>query len=283
MNWTVEMMCAVLEVSASSYYYDLRMGGSKRKQRKDEAKTKISETYFASRQRYGSPRIAMELTKMGYSISQTTVSKRMNEMGIRSRIGKKYKVTTDSNHKEPIADNILNRDFYASAPGEKCVSDITYIQTIEGFIYLTTVLDLYDRKIIGWSLSDGMKTSQTVLPALKNAIANRKLKKNMIFHSDRGVQYCCKQTVNYLNCYQFQQSMSRKGNCWDNAVAESFFKTFKAELIYGCKLKTKEQLRLEIFEYIECWYNKKRRHSALDNLTIDEFNNECNKYSKNVA
>lgn len=277
------MMCQVLGVSYSGYYSYRRLGVGKRIQRKEEAKQKISETYFQSKQRYGSPRIAMELKKTGYAISQTTVSKRMNEMGIRSRIGKKYKVTTDSNHKEPIADNILNRDFYASAPGEKCVSDITYIQTIEGFIYLTTVLDLYDRKIIGWSLSDGMKTSQTVLPALKNAIANRKLKKNMLFHSDRGVQYCCKQMVNYLNFYQFQQSMSRKGNCWDNAVAESFFKTFKSELIYGCKLKTKEQLRVEIFEYIECWYNKKRRHSALDNLTIDEFNNKCNKYSKNVA
>jgi putative transposase len=277
------MMCYVLEVSTSGYYAFRRMGAGKREQRKKEAKEKISETYFASKQRYGSPRIAMELNQIGYAISQTTVAKRMNEMGIRSKIGKKYKITTDSNHKEPIAENILNREFYASAPGEKCVSDITYIQTIEGFIYLTTVLDLYDRKIIGWSLSDGMKTSETVLPALKNAIANRKLMKNMIFHSDRGVQYCCKSTVNYLKHYDFKQSMSRKANCWDNAVAESFFKTFKSELIYGYKLKPKAQLELEIFDYIECWYNKKRRHSALDNLTIDEFNNVYNKYSKNVA
>ena len=282
-KWTVEMMCKVLEVSTSGYYYYRGFDCGKRDQRKQEAKEKISETYFGSHQRYGSPRIAAELTKSGYSISQTTVAKRMHEMSIRSKIGKKYKLTTDSNHTEPIAQNILNRDFQAATPGEKCVSDITYIQTIEGFIYLTTVLDLYDRKIIGWSLSNGMTTSQTVLPALKNAIANRKLKKNMLFHSDRGVQYCSKQTVNYLKAYQFKQSMSRKGNCWDNAVAESFFKTLKSELIYGCKLKTKEQLRVEIFEYIECWYNKKRRHSALGNLTIDEFNSENNNSNKFVA
>lgn len=277
------MMCEVLEVSISSYYSYCRFGAGKRELRKEEAKVKISEAYFASRQRYGSPRIAKELQETGYSISQITVAKRMSEMGIRSKIGKKFKVTTDSNHTEPIAENILNREFHANAPSQKWVSDITYIHTVDGFIYLTTVLDLYDRKIVGWSLSNGMKTSQTVLPALKNAIANRKPNKDMLFHSDRGVQYCAKQTVNYLNFYHIKQSMSRRGNCWDNAVAESFFKTFKSELIFGCKLKTKEQLRVEIFEYIECWYNKKRRHSTLGYLTIDEFNNVCNKYSKNVA
>jgi transposase InsO family protein len=277
------MMCEMLEISTSGYYYYRRFGYGKREQRKQEAKEKISATYFSSHQRYGSPRIAVELTKRGFSISQTTVAKRMREMSIRSKIGKKHIATTDSNHTEPIAQNILNRDFQAAAPGEKCVSDITYIHTAEGFIYLTTVLDLYDRKIIGWCLSDGMATSQTVLPALKNAIANRKLRKDMLFHSDRGVQYCSRQTVNYLNAYQFRQSMSRKGNCWDNAVAESFFKTLKTELIYGGRLKTKEQLAVEIFEYIECWYNKKRRHSALGNLTIDEFNSENNNFNKYVA
>ncbi len=277
------MMCEVLEVSTSGYYYFRAFGCGKREQRKQEAKEKISATYFSSHQRYGSPRITVELTKSGYPISQTTVAKRMHEMRIRSKIGKRYVVTTDSNHTEPIAQNILNREFQAAAPGEKCVSDITYIHTVNGFIYLTIVLDLYDRKIIGWSLSNGMTTSQTVLPALKNAIANRKLKKEMLFHSDRGVQYCSKQTVNYLNAYQFKPSMSRKGNCWDNAVAESFFKTLKSELIYGCKLKTKQQLRVEIFEYIECWYNKKRRHSALGNLIIDEFNAKLNNYSKYVV
>jgi transposase InsO family protein len=277
------MMCEVLEISSSGYYYYRHFSYSKREQRKQEAKEKISATYFSSHQRYGSHRIAVELTKRGFPMSQTNVAKRMREMSIRSKIGKKYIATTDSNHTEPIVQNILNRDFRAAVPGEKYVSDITYIHTVDGFIYLTKVLDLYNRKIIGWSLNNGMTTSQTVLPALKNAIANRKLKKDMLFHSDRGVQYCSKQTVNYLNAYQFKQSMSRKGNCWNNAVAESFFKTLKAELIYGCKLKTKQQLTVEIFEYIECWYNKKRRHSALGNLTIDEFNSENNNFNKYVA
>jgi len=167
------MMCKVLEVSTSGYYCSRDFGCGKREQRKQEAKEKISATYFSSHQRYGSPRIAIELTKSGYPISQTTVTKRMHEMSMRSKIGKRYVVTTDSKHTEPIAQNILNRDFQAASPGEKCVSDITYIQTSEGFIYLTTVLDLYDRKIIGWCLSNGMTTIQTVLPALKNAIANR--------------------------------------------------------------------------------------------------------------
>lgn len=160
------------------------IGCGKREQRKQEAKEKASVTYFSSRQRYGSSRIAIELTKSSYPISQTTVAKRMHEMSIQSKIGKRYVVTTDSNHTEPIAQNILNRDFQTAAPGEKCVSDITYIHTVDGFIYLTIMLDLYDKNIIGWSLSNRMTTSQTGT------------KKEMLFHSDKEVQYCSKQTVN---------------------------------------------------------------------------------------
>jgi transposase InsO family protein len=282
-RWPVELMCNILEISASGYYHYRKHGEGKRELKKQALRYQITEVYFQAHQRYGSPRIAKELTQLGYPVSSVTVAKRMKEIGLRSKLSKKFKATTDSKHKEPIAENILDRNFIAVEPGQKCVSDITYIQTIEGFIYLTTVIDLFDRKIIGWSLSDNMKTIDTVLPAIKMACTNRLLKQGMIFHSDRGVQYCCKETVNYIKSYKFIQSMSRKGNCWDNAVAESFFKSFKSELIYGNKLKPKEQMKLDVFEYIECWYNKSRRHSALQNQTIDEFNNNKPNFNKSVA
>jgi transposase InsO family protein len=162
------------------------------------------------------------------------------------------------------------------------VSDITYIHTKEGFLYLTTVIDLYDRKIIGWSLSSTMSTQDTILSAWRMATRNRTVQVGLIFHSDTGVQYANNKFVNVLNSYKkITRSMSRKGNCWDNAVAESFFKSLKTELIYGNNLITKGQMKLEIFEYIEIWYNKKRRHSALNYKNIDEFNNQFN--YKNVA
>ncbi|PQA97343.1 IS3 family transposase, partial [Chryseobacterium piscicola] len=162
------------------------------------------------------------------------------------------------------------------------VSDITYIQTKEGFLYLTTLIDLYDRKIIGWSLSDGMSTEETSLSAWKMAVKNRKFDQGLIFHSDRGVQYASRKFAKTVESYGVIRSMSRRGNCWDNAVAESFFKSLKTELIYGNKLITKEKMELEIFEYIEVWYNKKRRHSTLKYKTIEEFNNQ-NKIYQNVA
>ena len=152
-----------------------------------------------------------------------------------------------------------------------CVSDITYVPTLEGFLYLTVALDLFDRKPIGWSISDGMSASKTVIPAILMASRSRSFKKGMIFHSDRGVQYASTNTVNVLKSFGIERSMSRRGNCWDIAVAESFFKSFKSKLIYGSKLKSKEETSLYIFEYIESWYNRKRRHSALGNLTVEEF------------
>jgi putative transposase len=149
-------------------------------------------------------------------------------------------------------------------------------------MYLTIMMDLYDRKIIGWSLSDGMSTNETTLASWKMAARNRNIEADLIFHSDRGIQYTNNKFANVLESYKVTRSMSRKGNCWDNAVAESFFKTLKIELIYGNKLITKEQMKLQIFEYLEIWYNQKRKHSALNYRTIKEFNNQLNKY-KNVA
>jgi putative transposase len=264
-------MCRVLKVSRSGYYRWLKDPEGKRKRKYMELGEKISNAYFAAKGRNGSPRLARDLQKAGTKVSRITVARHMKQMGLRSKFSKRYKVTTDSSHNYGFAPNLLNRDFYREEPVKACVSDITYISCLDGFLYLTCVLDLFDRKVIGWSMSNTMTASDTVIPAIRMANRSRPFSRNMIFHSDRGIQYACKKTVNVLNCLNVEQSMSRKGDCWDNAVAESFFKTLKAELIYGTKLKTREQMRLYVFDYIESWYNHKRRFSALDYLTIDEF------------
>ena len=165
----------------------------------------------------------------------------MNQLGLRSKLAKKFKVTTNSKHNYLVVPNVLNREFSVTEPSKARVSDITYIHTKEGFLYLTTVLDLYDRKIIGWSLSNGMSTEETTLAAWKMAVTNKTPKKGLVFHSDRGIQYASKKFTNVIDSYKIvARSMSRKGNCWDNTVAESFFKTLKTEQNYGNKLKTKE-------------------------------------------
>ena len=277
----IEKMCKVLKVSQSGYYRWKSNFISNKVQKVNSIKEKITAIYFESKQRYGSPRITIELNALGCKISRITVAKYMNQLGLRSKLSKKFKVTTDSKHSYLMVENVLNRQFSVSEPSKVWVSDITYIYTKEGFMYLTTIIDLYDRKIIGWSLSNGMSTDETSLAAWRMAIKNRSVRIGLIFHSDRGIQYANHKFANILGSYKVKRSMSRKGNCWDNAVAESFFKSLKTELIYGNKLISKEQMKLEIFEYIEIWYNKKRRHSALNYQNIDEFNNNFN--YKNVA
>lgn len=268
----IEKMCKVLKVGRRSYYDWKSPNVSERKQREILLKEKIKTIYFDAKQRYGSPRITAEMETLGNKVSRITVAKYMRQMGLRSKLSKKFKVTTDSSHQMAIMPNLLNRMFSPVESGKAWVSDITYIRTKEGFLYLTTVIDLYDRKCIGWSLSDGMSTGETTLAAFKMAMSNRQPEKGMIFHSDRGIQYASKAFANTLDSHKtIKRSMSRKGNCWDNAVAESFFKTLKTEQVYGNKLISKQQMKLELFEYIEIWYNKNRRHSALENKTIEEF------------
>lgn len=265
------MMCRVLMIKRSSYYAWKHRKDGKTASYRCTLEKNIKEEYSTSKCRYGSPRITSALKAKGIKVSRKTVAKYMNRLGIKSKYSRKYKATTDSSHNYPVAENILNREFNVSVPGKAYVSDITYIPTTEGFLYLTSVIDLFDRKVIGWSMSNGLSCQETVIPALNMALSRRAKRNDLIFHSDRGTQYACKAAVNTLESHDITQSMSRKGNCWDNAVAESFFKTLKTELIYGSKRLNKEQTRIAIFEYIELWYNKKRRHSTLNNLTIDEF------------
>lgn len=267
-------MCTVLKVSRSSYYRwagGLNLG--KRQQRQMDIQQCIKEVFSQKKSRYGSPRLHQELLTRGVKVSKPTVAKYMRNMGLKSKyVTRKYRPTTDSSHQEPIAPNILNREFTACFPGHKCVSDITYIATKDGFVYLTVVMDLFNRDIIGWTLSEDMTAQNTVIAALHKAAKNTTFTEGMIFHSDRGAQYAAKAMVNTLKSYKIVQSMSRKGNCWDNAVAESFFKSLKMELIYGNKLIHKNQMKIAIFEYIEVWYRRHRRHSSLNYMTILEFN-----------
>jgi len=242
--------------------------------KKERFKELITQVYFEFKQLYGSPRITAELHSRGYKISRVTVAKYMKEMGLRSKLARKFKNTTDSKHNYQVVENVLNREFNPDKPSAAWVSDITYIAIKEDLLYLTTIIDLHDRKLIGWSLSRYLTTDQTTLPAWRMAIKNREVKEGLIFHSDRGVQYANKAFANTLESYDVIRSMSRTGNCWDNAVAESFFKSLKAELIYGNTLITREEMDREIFEYIELWNNKKRRHSYLNYMTIEEFNNK---------
>jgi transposase InsO family protein len=194
----------------------------------------------------------------------------MKDLKLKVKMKRRYKNTTDSNHNLPIAANILNRDFYASNPNEKYVGDITYISTGEGWLYLATVIDLYSRKIVGWSMDDTMKVS-LVNDALNMAMIHRKPSKGLIWHTDRGSQYASYSHKDLLQKYNIIQSMSRRGNCWDNSVAESFFKSLKQELVYNTYFYTKRQAKKEIFEYIEFYYNRIRSHSYLGNLSPVKF------------
>ena len=239
----IDKMYKVLEVGLSSYYCWKRSSKSNKALRKEKVKELITSIYLEFKQRYGSPRITAELQSRGYKISRITVAKYMKEMGLRGKLAKKFKVTPDSKHNYLIMDNILNRQFEQTEPSKAWVSGITYIPVKEGFLYLTTIMDLYDRKLIGWSLSNSMATQNTTLPAWRMALKNRDISKGLIFHSDQGVQYANNVFANTLASYNVVRTMSRRGNCWDNAVAESFFKSIKTELVYGNFLVTREQMK----------------------------------------
>lgn len=272
-EFAVEKMCSVFGIPRSSYYDWLTRKPSKRALENDVLRQTIWEVTAQTRSRLGSPKLTFELEDRGIFVSRPRVARLMKSMGIRSVISKKFKVcTTESDHPFAPSKNLLDRDFTAARPGEKWVSDITYVRTLQGWLYLTVVIDLFDRKIIGWSMSKTLQANLTVLAALRMALRKRPINPNeLIFHSDRGVQYACEEFRRLLQKHQIIQSMSRKGNCWDNAVAESFFKIFKSELIYQLPIQHISQAQVEIFEFIEIWYNNKRKHSYLNYLTPEQF------------
>jgi transposase InsO family protein/transposase-like protein len=271
-KFSIAKMLTVLNVSETTYYRTKKQELTNSEARIILLKQEIMNIYYEFKRTYGCFKITKELQSRGFKIRNSSVKKYMRILGLRRKVKRKFKVTTDSHHNLYVVPNVLNREFAVSEPAKAWVSDITYIQTKKGFLYLTVVMDLFDRKIIGWILSTKMSTKATILPAWKMAVKSREITKDLIFHSDRGVQYANKIFASTLDSYKCViRSMSRRQNHNDNAVCESFFSSFKRELINGNKLLTRKQMRADVYEYIENWYNKKRRHSFLDHKTIEEF------------
>ena len=272
----VEKMCRALKVRRGGYYAWLKRPLSKRTKENMILLKRIKDIHENSERRYGSPRITDQLNDEGYSVSRPRVARIMSSNGISAVYKKKFKATTDSNHNYPVSPNLLEQNFFIDEPGKVWVSDITYIYTWEGWLYLTVIIDLYNRMIVGWAMSKSLKASKTTIPALKHAYDRFKPAPGLIFHSDRGIQYVCNNFREQLSDFNMTQSMSAKGNCWDNAVAESFFGTLKKELVYRNTYKTRWEARQSIFKYIETFYNRIRKHSYLGNKSPVQFTEKKN-------
>jgi transposase InsO family protein len=269
-------MTGLLGVSRGAYYKWVKAGISNQRKGSDDAELirLIRETVIKHHRRYGSHRVRQELlNKYGKRVSLKKAARLMRENGLNARRRRKYIPTTDSKHSLPVCGNILNRNFSAERPGQKWVSDITYLRTLKGFEYLTVVLDLFDRKVIGRALSDNLETCNTTILAFEMAARNRQPESDLIFHSDRGVRYCAYSFGEVMRnlCPSVRQSMSRKGNCWDNACAESFFKTLKTEEEKPNGKYSSNDVRQAVFFYVEGNYNRERIHSVLDYPAPNEY------------
>jgi putative transposase len=276
-QYSMRALCQALEVSRSGFY-----AWRSRPVKSCLLDHKIEQMNQQHKGRLGGPAMAQHITKSGFRSSERTVGRRMRKLGIKARFSKRFRVTTDSGHKLPVANNILNREFTVQKPDQVWVTDITYILTNEGWLYLAVMLDLFSRKIVGWHVSNRID-KDLVCSALEMALMTRGFPVGVLVHSDRGSQYCSELFIQMILQYKLHQSMSRKGNCWDNAVAESFFATLKKQTIHGNKFETREQARLEVFEYIEGYYNRVRRHSTLDWLTPIEFEDQHTNRSEVVS
>ena len=270
-QFEVSMMCELLEVSRQGYYDWIDRPVSPLSLRRDETVAALRLAHVESNCLYGSPNLHQDLLEKGVKCCLNTVAKYMKEHGIASCIHRKFRVTTtDSNHDHPIFDNRLNRDFTATGMNQKWAADITYIPTSEGFLYLAGVVDLFSRKIVGWSMKDTLH-SDLCVEALEMALVHRRPKHPVLHHSDRGCQYAGKQYQDKLTEFTLECSMSRVGNCWDNAVVESLWASLKNELVFQRNFATKQEAKDAIFQWIEVWYNRKRRHSSLGYLSPEAF------------
>jgi putative transposase len=271
-RWPVGVMCRVLRVSRSGFYAWHRRRPSVRAQRNEQLLTKIRQVHQANRELYGSPRVYRALLIDGESVSRNTVAKLMRQAKIRAKIRTKFTPrTTDSNHRKPVAKNLLNRDFAADAPDRKWLADITYIPTDQGWLYLSAVLDCFSRKVVGWSMADHME-SDLVSGALRMALLQRRPDgRDLLHHSDRGVQYASDDYQHLLSRHGIAASMSGRGDCYDNAMMESFWATLKCELVHQQRYATHDQARQSIFEYVEVFYNRTRLHSALGYVSPESF------------
>lgn len=263
-------MCEVLGVSPSAYYEWVHEQEAEHARRDADLAGRVRALFVQFKGRYGCPRIHAELAKEGERVSRKRVARLMRESGLRAKSARKYKATTDSNHALPVAPNLLGQRFNVDAPNKAWVSDITYLWTRQGWLYLCVIIDLYSRKVVGWSLRERM-TAELVCEALDAAVKARRPPPGLVFHSDRGSQYASRLFRRRLWRYRMRQSMSAKGNCWDNAVAESFFATLKKELVRDHAFPSRDAARSDVFEYIEVFYNRRRAHSLLGYETPTSF------------
>jgi putative transposase len=259
-------MCKVLEVSTQGFYAWLKRSPSGRQRANVALAVTIKELHIRSRRRYGSPRVQRALQVRGQRVGRNRIARLMREQGLRARPKRRFRRTTDSNHQHPVAPNVLDRNFTAAAPDQVWVTDITYVWTHEGWLYLAAILDLFSRRVVGWAMSNSLER-QIALDALSMALQGRNPAPGLVHHSDRGCQYASGDYRRILKDRGIVCSMSRKGDCWDNAVAESFFATLKTELVYECNFATRAEATTAIFEFIEVFYNRERFHSSLGYLT----------------
>jgi transposase InsO family protein len=256
-------MCDALDVSKAGYYFWCDRPCSEQEKQRDLLTVQIEIVHAEVKARYGSPRMHAELLDRGHDCCVNTVARLMREAGIAAKTKRKFRHTTDSNHSQPVAENLLDRQFEPAAPNQKWVADMTYIATREGWLYLAVVEDLFSRMVVGWSM-DATMTSRLVVDALEMAVVRRLPGSDLVAHSDRGSQYASEHYQRLLSSNGITCSMSRRGNCWDNAPMESFFASLKKELVHDEDYVTRAQAKASIFEYIESFYNRVRRHSTLD-------------------
>ena len=269
-SWAVGLMAGVLAVSVSGYYAWLGRGQSKRAADDERLTEKIVMFHCGSRYTYGSPRIHKDLKAAGHKVGRKRVARLMRKAGLRGKTKLKFKTTTNSQHSRPKAENLVEQNFDVATPNTLWASDITYVPTHEGWLYLAVTLDLFSRKVIGWAFSERL-TDDLVRSALKMATQQRSGLTGLMHHSDRGSQYASHAFRAELKANRITQSMSSKGNCYDNAVVESFFATLKTEEVDGTHYQTRQEAKTSIFSYLEGFYNAKRRHSSLGFLSPDNF------------